>query len=142
MSPQLKLLQDFYNRVWVDGDMAAAGEFFMPEAEATGLLSDLAVGAEEFHEFVAALLEMLDVHSVNFQKAVEQDDWISAMASFDATVLTTGQSISGSGMVMVRIRDGKIVEAYNCFDFLSFLEKLGLVPEHALALCMTGQRLT
>ena len=103
-------------------------------------MPDLAVDAVEFHEFVAALLEMLDVREVNFAKGVEQDDWIAVMASFDATVLATGQPISGSGMLMARIVDDRIVEAFNCIDFLGLFEKLGLVPEDALALGMAGHR--
>ncbi len=142
MSKNLELLQTFYNRVWVDGALEEAGQFFDPAAEASGLMPDLAVGALEFHEFVAALLEMLDVKSVDFQKAVEQDDWLSVMATFEANVLANGQPITGSGMLMVRFENGKIAEAFNCIDFLGFFEKLGLVPENALALCMTGQRLT
>lgn len=141
MSDKLKLLQDFYNRVWVEGAIDEAGRFFDVNAEASGLMPDLAVGAQEFHEFVASLLELLDCTSVTFQKAVEQDDWLAVMATFDAIVLATGQKITGSGMLMVRIENDKIVEAFNCIDFLGLFEKIGLVPENSLALCMTGQRL-
>ena len=33
------------------------------------------------------------------------------------------------GMTMVRVRDGKIVEAWNTFDFLSFYQQIGLLPQ-------------
>ena len=141
MSGNLELLQAFYDRVWVGGAIEQTGGFFDPDAEASGLMPDLAVGGAEFSEFVAALLEQLDVTRVSFEKAVEQGEWIAIMASFDATVLMTGQQITGSGMLMARVVDGKIAEAFNCIDFLGLFEKLGLVPENALALCMTGQRL-
>jgi len=32
-------------------------------------------------------------------------------------------------MTMVRVRDGKIVEAWNTFDFLSFYQQIGLLPQ-------------
>ena len=141
MSAKLELLQDFYNRVWVNGAVDEAEGFFDSSAEASGLMPDLAVGGAEFHEFVAALLEQLKVNRVTMEKAVEDGDWISVMATFEANVLMTGQTIEGSGMLMARIVDGKIAEAFNCLDFLGLFEKLGLVPENALALCLTGQRL-
>ena len=141
MTSKLDLLQGFYDRVWVEGVVDDAEGFFNPEAEASGLMPDLAVGGEEFRWFVAALLEQLNVTRVTLEKGVEQGEWISVMTTFDADVLATGQQISGSGMLMARIVDDRIVEAFNCIDFLSLLEKLGLVPENALALCMTGQRL-
>lgn len=142
MSTKLEILQAFYDRVWVNGAIEEAGRYFDISAEASGLMPDLAVGAEEFHEFVAALLEILDCKRITFEKSVEQGDWLAVMASFDATVRTTGQEITGSGMLMARIENGKIVEAFNCIDFLGLFEKIGLVPENALALCMTGQRLS
>ena len=142
MSEKLDLLQSFYDRVWVAGAVEEAETFFDGTAEASGLMPDLAIGAQEFHEFVGALLEQLVVNRVTMEKAVEEGDWISVMATYSATVQMTGHEITGSGMLMARICDGKIVEAFNCLDFLGLFEKLGLVPENALALCMTGQRLS
>ncbi len=141
MSDKLALIQSFYDRVWVQGAVEEAPNFFDTTAEASGLMPDFAIGGPEFHEFVGALLEQLVVTRVTLEKAVEDEDWISVMATFDATVQMTGQSISGGGMLMARIVDGKIVEAFNFIDFLGLFEKMGLVPENALALCMTGQRL-
>ncbi|SDK33565.1 SnoaL-like polyketide cyclase [Aliiruegeria lutimaris] len=142
MTGKMELIQAFYDRVWVAGAVEEAEAFFDASAEASGLMPDLEIGGEEFHEFVAALLEQLKVTRVTLEKTVEEGEWISVMATFDATVLMTGQTISGSGMLVARIVDGRIVEAFNCLDFLGLFEKLGLVPENALALCMTGQRLS
>ncbi|MDV7141782.1 ester cyclase [Tropicimonas sp. TH_r6] len=141
MSEKRDLIQAFYDKIWVAGEFEAAETFFDLDAEASGLMPELAIGAAEFHEFVAALLNQLDVRRVSLEKTVEKGDWISVMASFEAMVLATGQTISGSGVLMARIVDGKIEEAYNCMDFMSFFEKLGLLPEHSLELCLTGQRL-
>lgn len=138
---KLDLLQRFYDRVWIGGAVAEAGSFFAPAAAAGGLMSDLALGPQEFHDFVAPMLEMLEVRRVTMEKAVEQGDWIAVMASFEATVRATGQQITGSGMLMARVEGDRIAEAFNCFDFLGFFERLGLLPEDALALCLTGQRL-
>jgi hypothetical protein len=31
-------------------------------------------------------------------------------------------------MVFARVKDGRLVEGWNCFDFLSLYQQLGLVP--------------
>ncbi len=142
MLDKSRFVQEFYNRVWVDGAVGEIGHFLDLDAGANGLIPDLAINTAEFPEFVAMLKEMLDVRRVTFEKTVECGEWIAVMATFEATVLATGLTIGGSGMLMARIVDSKIVEAYNCFDFLGLFEKIGLLPENTLALCMTGQRLS
>jgi predicted ester cyclase len=41
----------------------------------------------------------------------------------------TGKPAVFSGMCIARIRDGQIVEAWNSFDFLTFYQQLGVVPQ-------------
>ena len=142
MLAKAQFVQEFYDRVWVAGAVGEIGNFLDLKVEANGLMPDLAINTGEFLEFAAMLMEMLDVRRVTLEKAVESGEWIAIMATFEATVLSTEQVIGGSGMLMARIVDSKIVEAYNCFDFLGLFEKIGLLPENTLALCMTGQRLS
>lgn len=39
----------------------------------------------------------------------------------------------------MRIVDGRIVEAYNHFDFLGLFEQLGLLPAGAFGRCLCGE---
>src|SRR5688572_198944 len=39
----------------------------------------------------------------------------------------TNQEVVFDGVVMARVRDGRIVEAWNCFDFLSMYQQIGWV---------------
>ena len=41
-------------------------------------------------------------------------------------VLVTG---AFTGMVLVHVREGRILEAWNNFDFLTLYEQLGMVPK-------------
>ena len=41
----------------------------------------------------------------------------------------TGKQIEGEGVTISRIEGGKIVEDWDSYDNLSFLQQLGLVPE-------------
>lgn len=141
MSDKLDLIQSFYDRVWIEGAPEAAIDFFDTDATASGLVPDLAIGGPDFHAYIAALLGMIDIHRISLVQPVEQGEWISVLVRIEATALTTGKAIEGSAMLLARIRGGKIVEAYNCLDFMGLFERLGLLPENSAALCMAGQRL-
>jgi predicted ester cyclase len=39
----------------------------------------------------------------------------------------TGRQVDFWGMGLVRVKDGRIVEAWNCFDFLSMYQQLGWI---------------
>ena len=41
-------------------------------------------------------------------------------------IAATGRTATISGMVFARVQDGQIVEGWNCFDFLSLYQQLGL----------------
>ncbi|SFB74973.1 ester cyclase [Tropicimonas isoalkanivorans] len=142
MSCKVKLLQQFYDRIWVAGAVGEIDRFFNTQVEASGLMHELELTAVEFHDFAVALQEIMEVSQVTLEKTIEQGEWVSAMGTFEATLRASGRTITGSGMLMARIVDDRIVEAFNCVDFLSLFEKSGLLPENALALGMAGHRFT
>jgi predicted ester cyclase len=43
-------------------------------------------------------------------------------------VAATHRPVHFAGIVIVRARDGKLVEGLNAFDFLSLYQQIGLVP--------------
>jgi len=43
-------------------------------------------------------------------------------------VLPTGSSIEVFGVAIAVIRDGQIQEAWNCFDFMSLYQQVGVLP--------------
>jgi predicted ester cyclase len=40
----------------------------------------------------------------------------------------TGSAMEISGMVMAVIEDGQIQEGWNCFDFMSLYQQVGMLP--------------
>ena len=43
-------------------------------------------------------------------------------------VPASGRPVEFSGVAIARVRDGQIVEGWNCFDFLTMYQQLGLLP--------------
>ena len=39
----------------------------------------------------------------------------------------SGKPVAFEGMLMFRVRDGKVVEAWNSFDFLKMFQQMGVV---------------
>ncbi|MCW9044552.1 MAG: ester cyclase [Pseudopelagicola sp.] len=136
-----QILEDWYRRVWVEGDLDAIDELFCPQTHVAGLLPEMQMGPEEFRELVPMFLDMVEDVHVSLDKVMEEGDWAAALYSMHVKDSATGKPVSGSGQLFVRFSENKMVETYNSFDFMSFFEQIGLLPEHSLALCLTGQRI-
>ena len=71
----------------------------------------------------------IDVHDV-----VSQDDMECGLTEVTAKHRDTGKKVNFSGICMVRVKDGKIAEAWNHYDFLNLYQQLGqtLAPQEAV----------
>lgn len=138
---KLDFLKDWYHRVWVEADLAAIDRYFAPRAGADGILPDGQVGVEDFRALVPALLALIRDLEIDIDRSVETGDWLWAHLTVRAKTAHGVDPIRACGQVMVRIEDGRITEAYNCFDFITFFEQAGLLPQDAFLLLLGGERL-
>ena len=135
------ILREWYSRVWEQGDISAIDELFVPDTLAKGIVPDMELGVDELKFLVATIQEMITPPKVRIDKLVEQGDWVAGFMTLQAETLDARTPIEVGAMVFCRCRDGRIVEAYNSFDFVGFFEQLDLLPENTIALCMSGQRI-
>lgn len=138
---KLEILREWYRRVWIEADLDAIDEYFAPQAAADGLMPDGQVGAEDFRALVPALLALVRNLTIEIVKSVESDDWLWAQIVATGRSTKSDSPIRAHGQVMVRFADGRIVEAYNCFDFITFFEQAGLLPKDAFLLLLSNERL-
>lgn len=138
----LELLQDWYNRVWVKADLDAIDTYFAPRAGADGIMPDGQVGVEDFKALVPALLALVRDLTIDIERSHEVGDWLWTQILVKASTAHGIDPILARGQVMVRIEDGKITEAYNCFDFITFFEQAGLLPQDAFMLLLSGEKLS
>ncbi|UWQ13245.1 nuclear transport factor 2 family protein [Aliiroseovarius sp. M344] len=137
MSP-LELLKEWYDSVWVKQDLDAIDRLFTPDIEAQGMI-DFGVGPEDFRVLAEAMLAQVEVNEIRFDREVELGDWVWVTFTAHAVTLANRAPVQATGQIMARINGGKIVEAYNQVDFLTFLEQLGYLPPDSLALCLSGE---
>ncbi|MEP2530447.1 nuclear transport factor 2 family protein [Shimia sp.] len=136
-----EILEQWYQRVWIDADLDAIDQLFSSDTQAQGVLPDLQVGPDDFRELVPMFLELVEEPAVSLDKVMEDGDWAAALYSMRVTNPANGQPVIGSGQLFARFENDKMVETYNSFDFMSFFEQMGLLPEQSLAICLTGQRI-
>ncbi|MCB2105820.1 ester cyclase [Albidovulum sp.] len=138
---KLKLLQDWYRQVWVEADLDAVDRYFSPRTGADGLMPDGQVGPEDFKALVPALLALVRNLDIRIDRWIEAGDWLWAQISVHAVTAEGMAPICAAGQVMMRIEGDRITEAYNAFDFLTFFQQAGLLPEDAFLLLLSGERL-
>jgi ketosteroid isomerase-like protein len=140
MSEAREVIETWFRRVWKEEDPAAIDELFVPDGLARGLGAHVLVGPEGFKQFHSALLNLLSDVTISVDKSIESGDWISVVCTLSAADRRTGKPVGMTGAVLLRVEGGKIVEAYNHWDFLGLFAKLGLLPDGTFETALSGQK--
>lgn len=131
------LIRRWFEEVWNKGSADAIDEMLAEDAIIHGL-SDVS-GAElrgpaEFREFHHKFRSAFpDIEAV-VEDTVAEDDKVAARCSVRAKhggdtlgFAATQRPIEITGIAIVRIRDDKIVEAWNNFDFMTMYKQVGAI---------------
>jgi predicted ester cyclase len=121
--------------VWNKGRADAIDEMFASHGRAHGLADDDAViGPSEFKKFHATFRGAFPDIVVVVEDMVAEGDKVAARCSVRGKhtgdhlgFAATNTPIGFEGMVIVRIEDGMIVEAWNTFDFMKMNKQLGVI---------------
>lgn len=138
---KLAFLQDWYQTVWVEGDLSEIDRFFAPSAGADGIMPDGQVGMEDFRALVPAFRAMVRDLTISIDQHEEGPDWLWAQITARALAAHDMRPILAQGQVMLRFQGDRIGAAYNVFDFLTLFSQAGLLPDDALLLLLSGERL-
>ncbi|MGB9177946.1 MAG: ester cyclase [Pyrinomonadaceae bacterium] len=129
------LIHRWFEEVWNKGRADAIDEMFAEDGIAHGL-SDVS-GAElrgpaEFREFHNKFRNAFPDIEVVVEDTIAEGDKLAARCSVrgrhrgDALgFAATNKPVEITGIAIVRVRDGKIVEAWNNFDFMTMFKQVG-----------------
>jgi hypothetical protein len=134
----LATLETWARRVWVERDEAAIDEMMAADTMAHGLGLQAPSGAEQFKPFHCSICALLRDTDLIIDHHIEADGWLAVLCTFTGTT-AAGQRVAINGAIHARIADGKILEAYNHFDFIGLFMQLGLLPADTFQRCMAGQ---
>ena len=138
----VELLHEWYRRIWVDADMAAVAEFLDAEGLANGLMPDFAAQLADFQSLVPAVLHNVRNLTFKIEDSMEVGDRAWARVRIDAQKAEDMTPVHVTGQVMIRLRDGMIIEAHNHFDLMGYFEQMGNLPHDSVALCLAGEELS
>ena len=93
-------------------------------------------GREEFRPFYRAFRDAFPNIRVEVTQTVTEGEMATALCHVMGTheghhlgMAGTGRQMDFWGMCMARVRDGRIVDAWNTFDFLKLYQQIGMLPQ-------------
>ena len=142
MPSKTEILQEWFTRVWIGGDLSAIDAFFVPKPVASGLMTGLDMQPAEFKELIPALHSLLVAPEISVARMIETGDWLWILVTVRAKAAHTQDPVEFSGQMAIRFEGDRFAEAYNHFDMLTMFENLGALPPETLARCLSGERLS
>ena len=131
------LMRRWFEEVWNQGRAEAIPEMFADEGIAHGLSDDPASplrGPTGFQPFHAQFREAFPNIEVVVEEQLAEGDLVATRCSVrgkhagDSLGFAATQSpVEFTGITITRIKDGKIVEAWNNFDFMKMYRQLGAI---------------
>ena len=129
------LLHKWFEEVWNQGSEKAIEELFAADGIAHGLNDaegNPVRGVEGFKALHRAFLSAYPDMKITVEDTVCEGDKIAARCTVKAThtgeglgVLPSDQPVEFTGLTIVKVKDGKIAEAWNEFDFMKMYSQVG-----------------
>jgi steroid delta-isomerase-like uncharacterized protein len=140
-SPQCEenkaILRRWFDEVWNQGRAETIDELFAADGIAHGLSGNEEGpmrGAADFKPFHQVFRGAFPDIEVIVEDMIAEGDKVAARCSVRGKhagdhlgIAATNSPVSFDGIAIVRIVDGKIVEAWNNFDFLKMNKQVGLL---------------
>jgi len=111
-------------QVWNNGREDAIDEMMDPDAIVHGIEGINEPGPRGFKIFHRSFKEQFPAVHVEVDDVFTEDEYETSRCTVDGRT-ASGQDVHFTGMTCVRIRNGKIIEAWNSFDFKTMYEQLG-----------------
>jgi steroid delta-isomerase-like uncharacterized protein len=138
MSTENKTLaHHWFEEVWNKGRADAIDEMFADEGVAHGLTDaggNELCGPANFKLFFHSFRNAFPDIQVTVEETVAEGDKLAARCTVRGThrgegigFAATNTPVEFTGMCLLRIKDGKIVEAWNNFDFMSMFQQVGAI---------------
>ncbi len=136
------LVREWFQSVWNQGSEEAIDRLMHPDAAVHGLSGPRGApirGPEAFKPFFRMFRRAMSDLQIDVVRTLAQGDMVAAHCrvfgrhSGDALGAPASQQpVEFWGMTFIRVQDGRIIEGWNCFDFLSMYQQVGWVTNPPL----------
>ncbi len=132
MKKESSLTYRWFDQVWNNGNENAIDEMLDDEAIVHGIEGITEKGPAGFKTFHRNFLNEFSNLVVEVVDVVAENNVESSHCRVTATHNTSGRMVNFSGQTTIKINNGKIVEGWNNFDFLSMYQQLGFTLTPAI----------
>jgi steroid delta-isomerase-like uncharacterized protein len=132
------IAREWFNQVWNVGSEEAIHALLAPDAQMHGLPTPDGkplVGPAAFVPFWQKFRSAFPDIKIEVARTVSEGEMVAVHCHVRGKhqggglgIAATQKPIDLWGMGMARVRNGKIVEAWNCFDFMTMYQQIGLLP--------------
>jgi steroid delta-isomerase-like uncharacterized protein len=136
-SESVEVLHRWFEEVWNKGREEAIDELFAEDGVAHGLQDEQGQelrGPTGFKPFFRRFRDAFPDIQIVIEDCIAEGDKATARCTVRAQhtgdglgVAATNNAVEFTGMCIVRVRDGKIAEAWNNFDFMSLNQQIGVL---------------
>ncbi|MEZ6188785.1 MAG: nuclear transport factor 2 family protein [Planctomycetota bacterium] len=138
--PHHELAEAWFRRAWTELDPAAVDEIFDAEGVVEGL-GETIHGPDAFRAFQAQMLELVQDVEVDVLEHFHDDAGGNmVLCALRAVSRRTQRPVAMTGSVRYRVRDGKVKEVRDHWDWMSFWEQLELLPQGSFLAALSGAR--
>ena len=127
-----EFVRRWFEEVWNNKSEAAVDEMLAEDGIGYGLPSGDIRGPAAFKEYQRLLISAYPDLRVEVEDTVVEDDKIAARCRVTGIhqgeglgLTATNKPVEFTGLCMMRVKDGKIVEAWNEFNFMQMYQQLG-----------------
>ena len=137
-----EVVRQWFKEVWDEGREDSIDRLLAPDARVHGLSGPDGRpihGPLAFKPFFQMMQRALGDLEIRIERTVVEGNMCAAHCHVRARHVgptlggpPTNQPVEFWGMCITRVRDGQIVEGWNCFDFLAMYQQLGWVKNPPL----------
>lgn len=115
------LVRRLFEDVWNRGDMASAAVILAHPDGVQRYVSEFRTAFPDVHHEVREMITEGNVVAVSWSaRATHRGTWLGLPA--------TGKAVEWTGITIVHVADGKVVEHDTRWDMLAFARQLGAIP--------------
>jgi steroid delta-isomerase-like uncharacterized protein len=133
------VVRTWFEEVWNQGKEATIDRLYASDCVVHGLVTadgSPMRGPAAFKPFYRRFRTALPDMHIEVERTLTENDMVTAYCHVTGShkgdglgIPSSGKSVEFWGIVIARIRNGQIAEAWNVFDFLSMYQQMGALPK-------------
>jgi steroid delta-isomerase-like uncharacterized protein len=131
------MVRRWFDELWNQGREDTIDRMMAPNAHIFGLGGTNPIfGPEEFKPFFRRFRAAFPDIRITVQRTIAQGEFVAAYCHVKGTHLgdtlgtpATMRVVAFSGVSIAHVVDGRLIEGWNVFDFLSCYQQIGLLPQ-------------